>query len=183
MAQNLNPPAYQEYAANMLSDFLFRKMTLQSRGLLYTMRLECWVNGKLPGTYRELAEVLRLPEAEVAHSLPAVMPFFEPVDGYIICPALEDYRAHLEEIRNKQSKGGKLGSAITNGRHKRAARSVDDKDSSTSRPRHRGGRDSLVQSSTEKPSQNQSTGGSDFNDPSIDKYYEDAEKQNGPDAD
>lgn len=48
MAFRETPPAYQEYAADMLSNRHFRMMTLQQRGLLYTLRLECWVNGSVP---------------------------------------------------------------------------------------------------------------------------------------
>lgn len=48
MSQNRDAPAYQEYAATILAQLSFRTMTLQERGLLYTMRLECWVNMRLP---------------------------------------------------------------------------------------------------------------------------------------
>lgn len=159
MSHNRDAPAFQEYAAAMLSRLPFRTMTLQDRGLLYTMRLECWVNMQLPGNHGDLAKVLGLPIAEVAASLPAVMPFFELVDGYIISPELEDYRAHLAERKHKQSQGGKRGSAITNGKRNRPSKAVDagstSTPSSTSRLPRQGGGKSSVQTSTAQQSQNQ----------------------------
>jgi len=84
MSQNREAPAFQEYAAAMLSRLPFRTMTLQERGLLFTMRLECWVNVRLPHNHSDLAKVLGLPISEVADSLAAVMTFFEVIDGLII---------------------------------------------------------------------------------------------------
>jgi len=66
MSQNRDAPAYQEYAAAILARLAFRTMTLQDRGLLFTMRLECWVNVRLPSEHNNLAKVLGLPTAEVA---------------------------------------------------------------------------------------------------------------------
>lgn len=132
MSQNRDAPAFQEYAATMLSRLTFRTMTLQDRGLLYTMRLECWVNVRLPSNSNDLAKVLGLPIEQVAKSLTAVMPFFAVVDGFIISPELEDYRTHLAERKIKQSQGGKKGSAITNSKRSGRQTSVDQ--GSTSMP-------------------------------------------------
>lgn len=160
MSQNRDAPAYQEYAASILAQLPFRTMSLQDRGLLYTMKLECWVNVRLPHNHNDLAKVLGLPVAEVAGSLVAVMPFFEVVGGFIISPELENYRTHLVDRKSKQSHGGKRGSAITNGKRNRPAKAVDDgvssTPSSTSRVPRRGRGESLVQPNTEKPSQTQS---------------------------
>jgi len=150
--QNRKPPAYQEYAATILISLPFRTMTLQDRGLFYTMRLECWVNMRLPDNHNDLAKVLGVSVEEVAKSLGAVMPFFDLHDGFITCPELEDYRLHLADRKMKQSQGGKRGSAITNNN-----RLVKTKDvTSTSRLPRQGSNESLVQSSTEKQSQTQS---------------------------
>lgn len=159
MSQNRDAPAFQEYAAAMLSRLPFRTMTLQDRGLLYTMRLECWVNMRLPSNNGDLAKVLGLPVADVVASFHAVMPFFEVDDGFIISPDLEDYRAHLAERKHKQSQGGKRGSAITNGKRNRKEKAADagssSTPSSTSRPPRRGGGESSVQLSTAQQNQNQ----------------------------
>lgn len=174
MSQNRDAPAYQEYAATMLSQIPFRTMTLQDRGLLYTMRMECWVNVRLPHSQNDLAKVLGLPVAEVAGSLAAVMPFFDVVDGFIVSPELENYRAHLVERKSKQNHGGKRGSAITNGKRNRHAKAVDagisSTPSSTSRLPRRGGGESLVQPSTEKPSQNQPPERGVITDPFVAEY-------------
>lgn len=174
MSQNRDAPAFQEYAAAMLSRLPFRTMTLQDRGLLYTMRLECWVNARLPNNPENLSKVLGLPLAEVAASLPAVMPFFEVVNGYIVSPELEDYRAHLNERRHKQSQGGKRGSAITNGKRKGSGKTGDAGGSSTpssnSRLSRRGKGESSVQTSTTQQSQNQSSGKGVITDPFIAEY-------------
>lgn len=175
MSQNRDAPAYQEYAATILAQLPFRTMTLQDRGLLYTMRLECWVNVRLPPNPDDLAKVLGQQIDEVAESLAAVMPFFEIVDGFIISSELENYRAHLAERRRKQSHGGKRGSAITNGKRKRAEESVDagsaNPPSSTppsnSQPPRRGGRESPVQPRAEKPIQTQSSQRARSSDPFI----------------
>ena len=174
MIQNRAAPAYQEYAATILAQIPFRTMSLQERGLLYTMRLECWVNARLPGNHTDLAKVLGVPVAEVADSLAAVIPFFEVVDGFIVSPELENYRAHLADRKIKQSQGGKRGSAITNDKRKRQAKTVGDgvssTPSSTSRLPRQGRGESLVQSSTAKPSQNQSSGMEVITDPFIAEY-------------
>ncbi|OIQ76485.1 hypothetical protein GALL_418350 [mine drainage metagenome] len=174
MSQNRDAPAFQEYAASMLSRLPFRTMTLQDRGLLYTMRLECWVNVRLPNNHNDLAKVLGLPVAEVAGSLAAVMPFFEVVDGFIISPELENYRAHLADRKIKQSQGGKRGSAITNSKRKRPAKAVDDgamsTPSSTSQLPRQAVVESSVQPSTEKPSQNQLAGRVVIDDPFVAEY-------------
>lgn len=167
MAQNRKAPAYQEYAATILAQIPFRTMTLQDRGLLYTMRLECWVNMRLPNNHNDLAKVLGVPVAEVMTSLPAVMPFFAIDDDFIISHELEDYRKHLADRKLKQSQGGKNGSTITNSKRSCAAK-VRDEDSSstlssnlptnsttTSQVPRQGEFESSVQSNTEKPSQTQ----------------------------
>lgn len=177
MTQNRDAPAYQEYAAAILAQIPFRTMALQDRGLLFTMRLECWVNGRLPSISSELAKVLGLPSQEVYKSLQVVMAYFEIVEGFIICPELENYRTHLVERKLKQSKGGKLGSAITNGKNKRTPQVTDDKSSnsstkssSNSRLPRRGAVESSVQSRADKPSQNQSPEREVLTDPFVMAY-------------
>ena len=174
MSHNRDAPAYQEYAATILAQLPFRTMTLQERGLLYTMKLECWVNVRLPHNHNDLAKVLGLPVAEVAASLAAVMSFFEVVDGFIISPELENYRAHLADRKSKQSQGGKRGSTITNGKRNRPAKAVDAgvacTPSSNSQAPRRGGGESSVQPSTAKPSQNQPLEGRVIVDPFVADY-------------
>ena len=118
--QNRPAPAYQEYAAAMMASTPYRLLGLAERGLLYTMRLECWVNHGLPENPAALAKILGFDAAEVAAALPAVMPFFRKENGFITCPELDDYRRHLEATRLKQSEGGKQSAANKKGKSKSA---------------------------------------------------------------
>ena len=107
MAQNREPPAFQEYAASMMAKTDYRLMSLAGRGLLYTMRLECWVNRRLPPDAPRLARVLGFDVAEVAALMPEVQPFFAIDSEGIYCPELEDYRKHVDDRHKRQSEGGK----------------------------------------------------------------------------
>jgi len=116
VSNNRTAPAYQEYAANLIARFEYRTLTLPQRGLLYSMRLECWVNQYLPESPSVLARILGFDVAEVAAELPYVMPFFSVENGRIYSPDLEAYRQHIERIRERQAQGGKAGAAKTNAR-------------------------------------------------------------------
>lgn len=145
MAQNRDAPAYQEYAASMLAKTEFRVMSLEARGLLYTLRLECWVNGKMPADPATLGRMLGFPAEQIERALIEVSPLLKFVDGVIRCAELDDYRAHLDDRRQRQAEGGKKGAAITNGARAPVL---------TTRPagHSRGARGSLVQASQAKHS-------------------------------
>ena len=108
------PPAYQEYAASMLSNYAFRLMTLEERGLLYTLRLECWANSRIRAGIENLAITLNFQDHQVERALLAVMHFFEETDGFLQSPELDKYRLELELRRLRQSLGGKKGAATSN---------------------------------------------------------------------
>lgn len=154
MAQKRDPPAYQEYASEFLANSTFRMMTLEQRGLLQTMRLECWANKKLPGACTQLS--MYLGKQISPDLLDSVMPFFLFEEGWIVCPELENYRSHLKEIRGKQSEGGKAGAKITNKKRSNTSNtSKSAKSSGDSQVTRRDTSESLVESSSEKQSQNQ----------------------------
>ncbi len=90
MAQNRPAPAYQEYAAAMLANIHFRMLEPAERGILYTMRLECWVNHGLPTNPVMLAKILGADPGEVAAALPALKSFFREENNLLISPELED---------------------------------------------------------------------------------------------
>lgn len=98
----------------MMARVEYRTMTLIERGLLYTMRLELWVNRTLPSDPAKLAKLLGFDRAEVESALPAVSAFLQENNGLLTCPELEHYRAHLTAIREAQSSGGKRGAKTTN---------------------------------------------------------------------
>jgi hypothetical protein len=126
VSQNRDAPAFQEYAASMMARIEYRTMTLQDRGLLYSMKLECWVNKQLPKQPDKLARVLGFDVAEVAASLPGVMPFFAYSGDFIVSPELDSYRDYLENQRERMSAGGKQGAEKTNGKRK-GEKSVEQK--------------------------------------------------------
>lgn len=148
MAQSRDAPAYQEYPANFMARIQYRVMSLAERGLLLTLRHECWVNKQVPADPRTLARMLGYEVNEVASALPAVMPFFALAGGCIVCPELDAYRAHLEGIRERQSQGGRQGAAKTNSKHTKPLTN-DGPGDSTGDPRVR--RESLVQLSSVQP--------------------------------
>ncbi len=100
-------PAYQEYASTMLANIKYRFMSLAERGLLDTLRRECWVNGGMPENPAMLAKVLSFDQSEIAAALPAVLPFFAIKDGLIVCPELDDLRDTYADRRERMAKGGK----------------------------------------------------------------------------
>ena len=119
MAQNRKPPAFQEYAAALLANKNFRLMSLDERGLLMTMRFECWENLNVPSSKAELANYLGFNEMNLPLT-ERVLSFFTDYGTSLICQELEDYRQHIKEQREKQSKGGKKSAAITNAKWEKA---------------------------------------------------------------
>lgn len=108
-------PAYQEYAADMLANRCFRLMTLEQRGLLYTLRLECWVNGSVPGDPALLARMLAVDRDEVAPLIAAIDPFMEAAGNAELRFAdLERYRREQMVRREKL----KSGAAATNSKRR-----------------------------------------------------------------
>lgn len=152
MNQNRLPPAYMEYAANMLADANFRILTLSERGLLYTIRLECWVNRELPANPDRLARVLGQTETEIRKALPNLTPFFSLCKESMLSPELEHYRAYLDDRRMRQSRGGAKGAATSNSRYRA-------KPSDAPAPKPQLTCNSLVQINPVQSSQNQSLEG------------------------
>lgn len=148
MAQNRPAPAYQEYAASMLAKTEFRVSELSVRGLLYTLRLECWVNQKLPADPKVLGKILGLSAEEVNSGLKKLDTFFDVTDGWITCPEHTAYKAHLAELKQARSEGGRKGAEISN--NLRAKK----KDEAQGKPQaiRRGNRGSLGQHSSDQNS-------------------------------
>jgi hypothetical protein len=115
------PPAYQEYASDLLANLQFRAMTLPERGLFCTLRLELWTNQTLPAELDELSRLLGIPKAEIQQALTSrVRSFFEISDESMRCPELDRYRAKLLQQRKKQSEGGAIGGKKTQERMRSA---------------------------------------------------------------
>lgn len=145
MAQHREPPAYMEYAAALMARTDYRVLSLEERGLLWTLRNEYWVNGVQPADPAKLAKVLGFPADQLARVLPELRAFFVNLGGALRFPDLDDYRQHLDDRRARQSAGGRKGAEKTNeGRHGAPP--------ATPSGKPRGGRGSLV-----KPSPTQSS--------------------------
>lgn len=109
-SQNREPPAYQEFAASMLARLDFREMSLGARGLLYTLRLELWVNGKMPADPAKLARLLGCDVGTVRDTLSLLVPaFFASSAGQLVCPELESYRRYQQARRTRLVEGGSAG--------------------------------------------------------------------------
>lgn len=160
MTQNRKPPAYQEYAATILADRNFRLMTLAERGLLFSMRLECWQNSEVPSIENDLAKYLGYEFSDIQNALtPRVKAFFNLNDSSFNCPELDDYRQHLAQQKAKQSEGGKRGAAIVNGKSSKPKKQTSAIDSTmlSGNPQvaRQGEGGFLVKLSSEKQSQKQ----------------------------
>lgn len=119
-AKRIRPaPAFQEYASDMLANSRYRTMSLSERGLLDTMRRECWVNESVPKELKELAAYLGKSHEEVSANLSIrVLSFFIEKHDKLICPELDAYRAGLTEQKKKMSEGGQRGGKATQNNNK-----------------------------------------------------------------
>jgi hypothetical protein len=92
----------------MMARTEYRVLSLEARGLLHTLKNECWVNRRMPSRPELLARVLGYPQEQIERAL-----------SELRSPELDDYRTHLEDRRQRQSEGGRTGAALTNGARQR----------------------------------------------------------------
>lgn len=108
------PPAYLEYAADVLSNLQWRRMSFSERGLFDTLRKECWVNVCIPCDPYELSLLLNKSVEEVSQALtPRVLAEFDVSNGSMTCPELEAYRRKQADRRERMSSGGREGGRAT----------------------------------------------------------------------
>jgi hypothetical protein len=157
MFEGRSPPAYQEYAASMIAKMNYRLMSLSERGLLYTLRQECWVNQFLPANNEDLQKYLGINEQEFNYAYTDRLRSFFKIDKVVLtCPELENYRELLNGRRLKQSEGGKKGSAKVNARNKNSFDKNENEQSSSLQVSRRVTRESLVKNRIEQNSKTQS---------------------------
>ena len=180
MAQNRKPPAYLEYAAAILANKQYRLMNLTERGLLYSIRLECWENKDVPASPIDLAKYLACEVSDVKEGLTErVKSFLYEKEGSLICPELDDYRQHLAERKAKQSRGGRDGAAITNAMKKKATKEANSTLLTTPQVTRQGDVESLVKSSTVHSNQIQSIEKGLVDDPFINEMIAYEKASNG----
>ena len=93
------PPAYQEYASDVLGDERYYTLEAAERGLYHSMRLAAWANDSVPADPGALALALRLDRKDVERLLPAVRQ-----TGYVL-PCLDDpTRLYIPELQEQMSR-------------------------------------------------------------------------------
>jgi hypothetical protein len=97
----------------MLANEALKDMTLPEIGLLYLMRLTCWVSGRVPADPERLAKrVSHLVEHVQLCLTPNVLSFFESIpdqQGFLHAPELTNYKKLLADKREERSNSGKRG--------------------------------------------------------------------------
>ncbi len=118
-------PYYQNYSANWNSNRQFKLMSLEERGLLWTLYNEYWINDFLPSNSLEMARYFAYNEQVIKVALTdRVLSFFHKVGDELRCPELDGYRQNVSITREAQSEGGKKGAAIK--KHKAQGRPKGD---------------------------------------------------------
>ena len=97
------PPGYLEYASDTLSKRAFRELDAAQRGLLYSIKLELWVNHTLPSSHQKLARILGFDVDFISKNLTELMPFLDVVGDDLVFRELEIYRAKQKVRRDAQS--------------------------------------------------------------------------------
>jgi len=119
-------PAYQEFASDMLAKREYRLMEFAEKGLLFHMRLECWVNKCLPSKKDELAKMFNLAEPEIETMLTQnVLSFFNERNESLFCTELDAYRENLEATKAALSEGGRRGGQATQKMSRRAKATLE----------------------------------------------------------
>jgi radical SAM superfamily enzyme len=98
-----------EYPSDNLNNELIKSMTLSQRGLLWTIRNYCWVNGDVPANLTKLSQLLSVKESELKKAFEdgKIQEFLKlSEDGQrFCCPDLDAYRQELlaKQIRRQQN--------------------------------------------------------------------------------
>jgi hypothetical protein len=101
-------------------------MSLAERGLMDTMRRECWVNGSIPKEPEELAAYLGKSVEDIKKNLSIkVLYFFREKHDSLICPELDAYRSGLADKKQRMSEGGRRGGKSTQHQNKVAKATLE----------------------------------------------------------
>lgn len=103
-------PAVQIYPSDIMATKEYRLMTLEQRGLFFSLYLDLWVNREAPLEISDLSKYLGYSEIETQNAFTEhLFQFFEIRNDSIVCQSHEEYMSMLVERRKKQSAGGKKG--------------------------------------------------------------------------
>jgi hypothetical protein len=111
MRELRDPPAFQWYPTELMSDEAWILATLSQRGLFATLRNYCWRNGSLPADHGEQARLLNLDASELqdAAQCRLISHHFKINDGRLYCTELLKQRAAMQLRRERMQKGGSKG--------------------------------------------------------------------------
>ena len=101
------PPAFQFYAADFLSDANVASMTYEERGVYITLLCYCWNEGSIPCRIADLRRLLRIDARRFAAVWPAVQRCFSESNGRLTQIRLERERAKQAEFRLIQAEKGR----------------------------------------------------------------------------
>lgn len=102
-------PAYQEYAANLMSDRSYKFLSLEEKGFFHLLRLECWVNLTIPASPKSLAVLANVSEEKASVLIEKVSYAFRRVGDDYVCPELEEYRNEVKRRNDARAIAGKKG--------------------------------------------------------------------------
>lgn len=108
-------PAYLEFPADILNNEIFMQMSMNQRGVFWTMRMYCWKNGDVPEYRGGLSKLLGIGTTSLNKLLEdgKILRFFsETEDGHrLYCHDLELYRQLLIDKKMKRIEDGKRAAA------------------------------------------------------------------------
>ena len=101
-------PAYMEYPSDNLNNETIKSMSLSQRGLYWTIRNYCWVNGDVPADFTKLSLLLSVREVDIKKAFEdgKIEEFLKRSDSQrFSCPDLDAYRQELlaKQIRRQQN--------------------------------------------------------------------------------
>lgn len=103
------PPAFQLYARDFLTDGNVALMTATQVGLYVRLLCHCWLQGSLPPDLKTLATLAGVPASALIRHWPSIAPCFDcrPDDGALISPMLEERRRSQAAYRDRSAVGGR----------------------------------------------------------------------------
>ncbi len=115
-------PWFRMFASNYLADRSFRTASLEERGLIISMMLECWASVDVPKDPGELSQILGVSVDQVGSALtPKTLSFFKSRGDSYYSEFLDDQRKAFLTLRQKQIEGGQKGASIKKS-HMKASR-------------------------------------------------------------
>ena len=114
-------PWYPWHVHAWLSDRRAQRLPWDCQGLLRTLIDFCWIQGSIPASADELAEILADDPNVITKLLPPILPWFIVEENLMTCPMLEVVRTAQDAKRIKCRQAGKMS-----GESRRRSPTTDD---------------------------------------------------------